>query len=277
MIPNTFEGSEQSRRASYNPQEPVDLSDPAAFGIRVETPAPAIRSVEIPMVIPTPLGQGLSPYVGGQTVPLDPKASVPGYNDWNPEAGRDEYVFDGSDRGERVKVDPSWKVTGLQTEDTVGHFDTLDGRRIVTPSNRVAIYAPRFAAVRKVDGVFKANINLPVQSYERKTPVAQTDGKDESSTTKQHLAVERFGQANRASAFIDETRGVVSNNVAHLFGIRNTFETFENLSLIRYGSFSSGESARLSLGLQSALVWDCLLYTSPSPRDRQKSRMPSSA
>ena len=26
-----------------------------------------------------------------------------------------------------------------------------------------------------------------------------------------------------------------------------------------------------------ALVKDCLLYTSPSPRDRQKSRMPSSA
>ena len=25
------------------------------------------------------------------------------------------------------------------------------------------------------------------------------------------------------------------------------------------------------------LAWDCLLYTSPSPRDRQKSRMPSSA
>ena len=25
------------------------------------------------------------------------------------------------------------------------------------------------------------------------------------------------------------------------------------------------------------LVWDCLLYTSPSPRDRTRSRMPSSA
>ena len=24
-------------------------------------------------------------------------------------------------------------------------------------------------------------------------------------------------------------------------------------------------------------IWSCLLYTSPSPRDRQKSRMPSSA
>ena len=28
---------------------------------------------------------------------------------------------------------------------------------------------------------------------------------------------------------------------------------------------------------KSGIVWTCLLYTSPSPRDRQKSRMPSSA
>ena len=27
----------------------------------------------------------------------------------------------------------------------------------------------------------------------------------------------------------------------------------------------------------ASLIKDCLLYTSPSPRDRQKSRMPSSA
>ena len=30
-------------------------------------------------------------------------------------------------------------------------------------------------------------------------------------------------------------------------------------------------------GQDVALSWNCLLYTSPSPRDRQKSRMPSSA
>ena len=27
----------------------------------------------------------------------------------------------------------------------------------------------------------------------------------------------------------------------------------------------------------AVIFWGCLLYTSPSPRDRQKSRMPSSA
>ena len=30
-------------------------------------------------------------------------------------------------------------------------------------------------------------------------------------------------------------------------------------------------------GMQLTQAMDCLLYTSPSPRDRQKSRMPSSA
>ena len=30
-------------------------------------------------------------------------------------------------------------------------------------------------------------------------------------------------------------------------------------------------------GMQFNNAWSCLLYTSPSPRDRQKSRMPSSA
>ena len=34
---------------------------------------------------------------------------------------------------------------------------------------------------------------------------------------------------------------------------------------------------RFSVGAVDAQGGDCLLYTSPSPRDRQKSRMPSSA
>ena len=38
---------------------------------------------------------------------------------------------------------------------------------------------------------------------------------------------------------------------------------------------SNGTSAFVRLGL--SVIDNCLLYTSPSPRDRQKSRMPSSA
>ena len=39
-----------------------------------------------------------------------------------------------------------------------------------------------------------------------------------------------------------------------------------------HGQRADGDSSELSIS-----VCSCLLYTSPSPRDRQKSRMPSSA
>ena len=44
------------------------------------------------------------------------------------------------------------------------------------------------------------------------------------------------------------------------------------------GDFGGFPVDRLTHSLQTATrAWRCLLYTSPSPRDRQKSRMPSSA
>ncbi len=48
-------------------------------------------------------------------------------------------------------VNTDWKVTGLEQEDTVAHYDTIDGRTIITPSNKVCLYAPRFAAARRSD------------------------------------------------------------------------------------------------------------------------------
>lgn len=64
---------------------------------------------------------------------------------FHPHSTPQEYVFDGNDRGSKIQVDQNFNIYGLDTEDTFGHFDTLDGQRIVVPSNRVAIYAPRLA------------------------------------------------------------------------------------------------------------------------------------
>ena len=64
-------------------------------------------------------------------------------------------------------------------------------------------------------------------------------------------------------------------------------ETGEQLALLRMGrtfflplAFSPDGTLLVSgSGHRSGIiqVWDCLLYTSPSPRDRTRSRMPSSA
>ena len=56
----------------------------------------------------------------------------------------------------------------------------------------------------------------------------------------------------------------------------------ENVQLSGTISISASSQAVTGVGFQPDLIWfknrsACLLYTSPSPRDRQKSRMPSSA
>ena len=252
LIPSNLESPGQVRQTAMLSQDGVAQPETTGFAPRGSvSPLPSD-------VCPVPLGYGKTVYQTPTGTPGS-KLSTPGYNLWNPGAGKDEFVFDGSDRGEKVRVDQSSNVYGLETEDTVGYFDTVDGQRLVTPSNRVAIYAPRFGAVRKVDGVFKAQLNQLTGTFGKKTPIAMADGNDLSGTTKQHLSLNRYEGASRASGFIDRTRGVNSENVTHLFGVRNAFEPFENLSLIKFGKFSNAESARLSQGLQSASAWEANL------------------
>ncbi|MDR1963621.1 MAG: DUF11 domain-containing protein [Planctomycetaceae bacterium] len=78
-----------------------------------------------------------------------------------------EYLADGGDGVAKTYIEEDWSVRNLETEDTVAHFDTLDGRTLVEPSNRVFLYAPRFGAVRKIEGV---NNNAQI------TALSQTDG-----------------------------------------------------------------------------------------------------
>ena len=65
------------------------------------------------------------------------------------------------------------------------------------------------------------------------------------------------------------------NQQGNLYSITNTPNT-----IIDWRSFSvnAGEVTRfIQQSADSKVLNRCLLYTSPSPRDRQKSRMPSSA
>ena len=173
----------------------------------------------------------------------------------NSRALSDEYIFDGDDRGIPVAVDENWNITGMQTEDTFGHFDTIDGSRLVTPSNRVKIYSPRFAAVRRVDGVFNARRNARVGSFDRKLVMQTAQGKDFSTTTLQNTSPTNIESSKRASGITDRTRGLTAGQAVALIGVRNSFSPYENLDLIKWGRHSASQTARLQLGMQSANAW----------------------
>lgn len=167
----------------------------------------------------------------------------------------DEYIYDGSDREARVQVDGDWNIYGMDTEDTFGHFDTLDGKRLVSPSNRVDIYAPRFSAVRRVDNLQKAEYSSQVTQVKRKEGTVLSRASDFSSSAKQNLAVDTNEATLKAVGFRDQTRGVLTDNVVQLRGSRESFHPYENFELIRWGKHSSSETARLEAGMQAAKVW----------------------
>ena len=61
----------------------------------------------------------------------------------------------------------------------------------------------------------------------------------------------------------------------HFEAARTTIKNFVNAASDKEIIFTSGTTEAINLVAHSFV--SCLLYTSPSPRDRQKSRMPSSA
>src|SRR6185503_16506515 len=93
-------------------------------------------------------------------------------------------LCDGGDLNHDVYVKRDWTVVGLDQQDTIAHFDTQDGQRLVAASNCVCVYAPRFAAVRQV------SVPIVYEGHERMADVVKP--------TKVSMHEERYGPKTAA-------------------------------------------------------------------------------
>ena len=77
-----------------------------------------------------------------------------------------------------------------------------------------------------------------------------------------------------------QVNGHRTDELRSFLGGRVHFVQIERLDAVRTpidGKVQVGDVPVVARNVRQALVSDCLLYTSPSPRDRTRSRMPSSA
>jgi uncharacterized repeat protein (TIGR01451 family) len=167
----------------------------------------------------------------------------------------DEFIVDGGDFDPQVRVREDWEVLGLTPEETVAHFDTLDGRTVVEPSNRVCIYAPRFSAVRKVTGVVQneqsdslGDINKPVQ-------LVRCDEIQEPVSSKQHIQPIRNTGDRPPLAFISKQGDGAVSTVVGPRSFQDAFQPYENLQVIRLGQADLAENAWLAQGVDAAVTW----------------------
>ena len=168
---------------------------------------------------------------------------------------QDEYLADGGDQGLPVAVSPDWRVEGLEPEDTVAHFDTVDGRTLVQASNPVFIYAPRFGSVRKVVGLVQeeqidqpGGVGQPVQAV-------RCDDLQLIASSKQQ--VEAIRQNSNLPPIIYRSKvgdGALSN-VQTPGSFQDAFQPYENLKIIREGTAQASERALLAKGVAAAIVW----------------------
>ena len=167
----------------------------------------------------------------------------------------DEYVCDGGDAGVHVRVNDDWSVRGLDLEDTVGHFDTLDGRTLVSPSNSVCVYAPRFANVRKVVGAYSDDQIIEPGRLLRPEIVGQ-DRQQESflSLDKREMA-KRDVQIGNALVFRDRTRGISMNIRQRVRSLTKVQDVYHDFHILQFGILKRSEKARLAEFVDAAEFW----------------------
>jgi uncharacterized repeat protein (TIGR01451 family) len=167
----------------------------------------------------------------------------------------DEYLCDGGDFGTPAGVHADWTVEGLEEEDAIAHYDTVDGRVVVTPSNRVCIYAPRFAAVRRVVGPLAHEQPLYISAIlEEESAAKAAESLPVVSQFQRHAISVNLGE-RPPSLFRQRQQAGGLENLQATMDAYTSLGAYANLEIIRTGEVSLAERPKLEKSIQSAITW----------------------
>ena len=167
----------------------------------------------------------------------------------------DEYICDGGVQNPNVRVSKNWKVPGLELEDTIAHYDSLDGRTLVKPSNRVCIYAPRFASVRKISGAFENEQIVDTNNVVSPVSAVIDEQTDRYLAVDKALAAKHDVGIGGALIFRDRNRGVSLDNHVPVQEVARAIRGHEDFQFMQIGVAKRSEKALLDERIQAAAVW----------------------
>jgi uncharacterized repeat protein (TIGR01451 family) len=232
-------------------------------------PPPTARPAAPRQPQPGPAGRGLasgleSRQVCPPVVPLGMEAGVPlpaaAAGPWTPPGmaqpwPEDEYLTDGGVHWRGVSAGRQGELRGLEPEDAVAQFDTLDGSTLVEPSNKVYIYSPRFGAVRLVvslrmdeQRVNPVDVHLPTRL------VRQDEVQVAVADQQQDQPVGQIGE-DKLTIYRGRQYGGAASQSLGPRSFQGAFAWFENISVIRMGVYRESETAFLAQGAQAAIAW----------------------
>lgn len=168
----------------------------------------------------------------------------------------DEYLCDGGDYGLPAAVRADWTVDGLEEEDAIAHYDTVDGRVVVTPSNRVCIYAPRFAAIRRVENILAHERRQLIDiALEETTPIMSAEAQPVVASTQRTGVAINLGQ-QPANLFRGREQAAEFVQVIAPGEFYNTLGAYANLEIVRTGQLDGSEQPIIKRSVQAAVAWN---------------------
>ncbi len=214
---------------------------------------PAEASAATPAVVPTAYT------AQAETEPCPPMADMPS-GPWAPPGlslpwPKDEYLRDGGDEGVPVGVGKQWEVQGLGMEDAVAHYDTLDGRTVVEPSNKVYIYAPRFGAVRQVVGLVSNEECQRVGGVYTPEKLSTPTTLQLVTNAKQNVQPGDEISARPPVALRRKQGKDILSSAIGPRAFQDAFKPYENIAVIRMGVMEAADMPFLARGSTAAITW----------------------
>jgi uncharacterized repeat protein (TIGR01451 family) len=172
----------------------------------------------------------------------------------SPETYADEYLCDGGDREIPVHYD-SRNRRGLDTEDTILEFTDVRGNERMKPSNKVCIYAPRFATVRTVSRPHEESMTNEVAGLGQLAAMGGIQTRLKASANVKREMTGRIAVRSRASGLeTDAYQGEVSQLRSPSIHDK-LLNIYQSLNFVRFGRIDDADSARLNYGIQAAFLW----------------------
>jgi uncharacterized repeat protein (TIGR01451 family) len=166
-----------------------------------------------------------------------------------------EYLCDGGDLGALAKVRSDGTIGPLQLEETLARYETDDGRVLVTPSNRVCVYAPRFSAVRRVDNpvLYKA-ADAPI-AVEFPQQLDMHERRALATTALQRIEPRGQLSTRGGSVYRLRQQGGGLETRIRLAAANVALMPYEDLDMIRLGRYDQNEKPRLAQAVVAAITW----------------------
>ena len=258
LILCSCQAARQNVPTASSPMPPPALPQQAFTGAPQGYPGAAVDPMMVAGPTPAPGMAADAMGAGATTAAAPPIAPV---GPWAPPGLRrdpwpqDEYLCDGGDAVPHARVGQEWEIDGLNVEDTVAHFDTVDGHRIVTPSNRLCIYSPRFRSVRQVVSLREneqldpwAGVHQPIK------PVRHEDVAL-AATSKQQVQLEAEIGRNLPVMYRSKQGDGAMSTVNGPVAFQDRLLPFEAPLAIGQGVVQESEMAWLTHGTTAAIAW----------------------